>query len=464
MLKKINRFKDKILNIDENNRLIFFNTLGAFLVKGGSLIISLFTMPAYMRYFENQQILGLWFTMLSVLSWVLTFDLGIGNGLRNYLVPAIVNNDQMKIKKYISSAYVVIGGVVLVGVVLSIVFFRFMNWNTMFNISSNIITRKTLNYTTLIIFSGIMLQFLFKLITSILYAMQKSFLNNLISLISSIINLIYVSFAKPSNIEADLIWMAVVNVLAVNTPLIVTTTIVFSKTLKGCKPEIKFFDKKYARDILKLGGAFFGVQIMYMIITATNEFLITWLTEPEMVVEYQIYNKLFTLIGTVFTLALTPVWSAVTKAFSEQNFTWIKKLYKMLQLLVIIAVIFEFGMIAFLQYGINLWLGDNAIEVNYSYALIFAISGSGVIWNGVISSFANGFGKLRTQSICFTIGALINVPLAWIFVNLLDSWIGIVVANIIAMSLYYIAEPIYINKFLRKKELESELCLKTKLY
>lgn len=455
MFKTIKRFKNKLINTNENNKAIVYNTIGAFLVKGGALVISLFTMPAYMKYFDSQQILGLWFTILSVLSWVLTFDLGIGNGLRNHIVPALVNKDQIKIKKYVSSAYVVIGAVVLLSIGLSKILFKFINWNIIFNIPHEIVSIKTLNITVGIVFSGIMLQFLLKLITSILYAMQKSALNNFLSLLSSVITLVYVSFANSSDISTNLISMAVVNVLAVNLPLLVATIVVFSKELKGCKPEIKFFEMKYARDVIKLGGIFFWVQIMYMIITATNEFLITWFTAPEMVVEYQIYNKLFTLIGTIFALALTPIWSAVTKALSEQNFTWIKHLYKTLKLMAIIAVIFEVGMIPFLQFGINLWLGDNAIQVNYLYAIVFAIFGSIMIWNGVISSIANGCGELKTQSIFFTIGALIKIPIAWILVGIFNSWIGIILANIIAMSLYSIIQPIWLNKFLNKKKLEE---------
>lgn len=451
----LNRIKKSILNTNENNKEIICNALGAFLVKGGALVISLFTMPAYMRYFDNQLILGLWFTILSVLSWILTFDLGIGNGLRNHLVPALVNKDQTRIKKYISSAYVVIGAIVILSICLSVLLFRFINWNIIFNISSDIVSEKTLNITVGIVFSGIMLQFLFKLITSILYAMQKSALNNLLSLLTSIITFVYVLVAKSSDISTNLISLAVVNVLAVNLPLFLSTIIVFTKELRGCKPEIRYYDKNYARDVMKLGGIFFWVQIMYMVITATNEFFITWFTGPEMVVEYQIYTKLFTLIGMVFSLALTPIWSAVTKALSEQNFTWIKKLYKTLKLMALFAIICEFGMITFLQFGINLWLGHKAIQVNYFYAIAFAMYGSMIIWNGVISSIANGCGELKTQSIFFTIGALIKIPIAWILVGVLNSWIGVIVANILAMSLYCIIQPMWLNKFLSKKELEE---------
>lgn len=390
---------NNISKTDESNKIILFNTVGALLVKGGAIIISMFTLPAYLNYFDNQQILGLWFTILSVLSWILTFDLGIGNGLRNHLVPVLAQKDDLAAKKYISSAYIIIGVVVLLSILISTIVFRFINWNIVFNVPINIISKETLNLSVSIVFSGIMFQFLFKLITSILYAMQKSALNNLLSLLTSIITLVYVLSAKSADISTNLISLAVVNVLAVNIPLLLTTIIVFSKKLKNSKPSFYYFERKYAEEVMKLGGVFFWIQIMYMIITTTNEFLITSLSSPQMVVEYQIYNKLFTLIGVVFTLAITPIWSAVTKAFAEQKYNWIKKLYKILNKMALIAVLCEFIIIPFLQFVINIWLGDSAIQVNYFYAFIFAISGSIFIWNAVLSSIANGIGELKTQAI-----------------------------------------------------------------
>ena len=127
----------------------------------------------------------------------------------------------------------------------------------------------------------------------------------------------------------------------------------------------------------------------------------------------------------------------------------------MLKYMALLAVACEFAIIPFLQFGINIWLGDNAIKVNYFYGLIFAIFGSMIIWNGVISSIANGVGELKTQNIFFTIGAITKIPIAWALVIMLDSWIGVIISNIIAMSLYCLIQPLWINKFLYKKTLEG---------
>lgn len=449
-MKVIVKLKEKIEK-NGNNKLIFLNVIGAFLVKGGALIVSLFSMPAYISYFHNQVALGLWFTMLSVLSWVLTFDLGIGNGLRNQLVPVIINDDKEEIKKYVSSAYVVIGIIVLSIITMAAFSFNFINWNRVFNVSENIIGRNSLLISVYIVFSGLMIHFLLKLINSILYAMQKSALNNFLRLINSVIILIYLLLAPKNDLSTSLIRISIVHVMALNVPLLFASIYVFSNELKSCWPRFTYYKREYARKILKVGGLFFWIQIMYMVITTTNEFLITWLTDPSYVVEYQIYHKLFTLIGTIFILALTPIWSAVTKAFSENNIVWINRLYKLLRKLALIAIIFEFVMIIFLQYGINLWLGSNAIQVNYYYAAGFALFGSIFIWNGVLSSIANGLGELKTQSLLYTIGVIVKFPLAVFLVRVSGSWIGVIFANIIAMGLYSVIQPFWLNKILKEK-------------
>ena len=457
-MEKIMKMKQYIsLKIESNsdNKVILLNTIGAFGVKGLALIISLFTMRAYINYFQNQQVLGLWFTLLSILNWILTFDLGIGNGLRNNLVVALVNNEKQLIKKYISSAYMAIGSIVIFIIIASLIIIPQIDWNSVLNISQTIISPKVLLITVRIVFLGILLQFLLKLITSILYAIQKSAIVNLLTLFNSVFMLIYVTISPTMNLEKRLVTLAIAYLVSVNIPLLVTTLWIFSTTLKGSFPNIKFYDFKIAQSLLKIGGIFFLVQIMYMILTTTNEFLISSLTSPDMVVEYQIYNKLFTLVGTFFALGLTPIWSAITKASTESNYVWLRKLFNLLKKITLGVILLQFIMIPFMQILVNIWLGKDSIEINLLYALIFAISGGVYIWSSVVSSFANGFGALKTQVICFSFGVVIKIVFSILLVNILNSWIGVIIANIFSMSLYCFIEPLQVKKFIKSIEMKS---------
>lgn len=446
-MKMLKNFK----NLSEKNKIILKNTVGAFVIKGASLFISLFTMPAYIRFFNDEISLGVWFTILSLLTWILNFDLGIGNGLRNHLSKSIAKNDDEESKKLISSAYASVG---LLSVFISVIFFAlagFINWNIVLNIDSNIVSKEALLTTVLIVFGGIMLQFFLRLISSILYSMQKSSVNNLLSLCTSVITFLSVVLLPSSNNNVNMIRMAIIHALAVLIPLIIVTILVFkTKRMRHLAPRIKHFSSSHAKKVLSLGGTFFFVQIAYMVIMNTNEYLITAFYDPSGVVEYNIYHKLFSLGSTVFVLAITPIWSAVTKAIAEKDVAWVKKIFKMLCLLGILATLCEFLIVPFLQIGINLWLGEDAIQTNIVYGLAFAAFGSLMIWNSILSTIANGVGALKTQTVCFTIGAIAKVPIAFLLVLATNSWMGVLLANVLSMLIYCVVEPFTIRKTLNK--------------
>lgn len=450
-MKIINALKRKYENLSENSRIVVGNVIGAFSIKGLSLCISFFTMPAYMHFFRNETALGVWFTVLSVLNWILTFDLGIGNGLRNHLAASIAEKKYDDSKKYLSSAYFSIGIACLIFICAFWFLFDFVNWNYVFNIKEEIVSAHIMCLTVKITFLGIVGQMFFKLITSVLYAMQRSSINNLLTLCTSIFTLIMVLVLPSQSNDENMICMAIIHVIAVIAPLCIATIVVFSKTqLKAIRPNLKSISYFHTKAVLSLGGIFFFVQIVYMIIMNTNDYLITFLSGGENVVEYQIYYKLFVLGSTIFSLALTPIWSSVTKAIAEKNTEWINLLYRKLWLFAMGGCICEFLLILFLQPAINLWLQEMSIEVNYVHAVTFATMGSLMIINAVLSSIANGMGALGTQVICFSIGAVVKIPLSMWLVTISNDWSGVVIANIIALLIYCIVQPITLNRRLNQ--------------
>ena len=444
---------NKIRGISENNLIVVKNVLGTFVVKGLSLFISLFSMPVYIRYFNNETVLGLWFTIISVLSWILNFDLGIGNGLRNHLTTAISKYDRDDIKKYISSAYVSVGIVCSFVIIAFFTFYRFVDWNSIFNIKSSIVSPQYMLIAVGLVFIGIILQLFFKLINSILYALQKAYINNFLNLITTLIALVAVLILPSGSNEHNIVVISIVHLFSTIMPLLVTTFIVFKgSTLSGCFPSVRFFSFKHAKQVLSLGTIFLILQIAQLVIMATNEYLISIFSGNEAVVEYQIYHKLAILGSTVFSLALIPVWSTVTKAISENKYSWVASLYKRFLFLGSIGVVFQILMIPFYQPIINVWLGSATINVNYFYAFSFALLGSVIIYNSIFFYITNGIGKLKLQTFMYILGALIKIPLAWLLVEYIGSWIGVVLANIVSLVMYCIVQPIWLKQFFSKMQ------------
>ena len=90
----------------------------SFLFKVLAIGASFLIIPIMIKFLGNEQY-GIWSTLLSIISWIVLFDIGIGNSLRNKISEALVKNDKKKARDYISTAYVLIG---LISVVLLISF------------------------------------------------------------------------------------------------------------------------------------------------------------------------------------------------------------------------------------------------------------------------------------------------------------------------------------------------------
>lgn len=431
------------------NELLLKNITASFIIKGLSVVIGLLILPVYVKYFKSGDILGVWLTLLSISTWIFTFDLGIGNGLRNYLAKAIVEKRDDEARIYISSAYVSI--TVLCGCVIIIIFFTFgyIPWNKILNISKNSISKNVLKITIQILLIGTMVQFVLKLINSMMLAIQKTFVPNTLILVSNMALLIYMLAASPKDVATDLITISMFYVVAINFPLLIATIYLFSTDLKYCIPSLKYFNYEYAKKVIKLGSAFLILQVMSMVIFGTNNFLISWFIGPSEVVQYQVYYKLFSLISTLFMIILAPIWSAVTQEYAKKEFQWILKIQEKLYKLLFLGLLGELAVIISSQYIVRIWMGRNFTIAPLHLIITIAIADSlFIIWN-INAYVANGMSKVKLQMKLATLGAIINIPLAYFISLFIHDASAIVIANIISLLPYCLIERSSIRKKLQ---------------
>lgn len=454
--------RKKYDNLSENNRIVIVNVIGSFFVKGLSMIVSFLTVPAYIKFFNGEIVLGVWFTILSVISWVLNFDLGIGNGLRNYLTVAYIEKDFEEAKRLISSAYIVIGAITFIIIVISLKCFDYVSWNDFFKVEKDVISDGTMLLTVKVVFVGIVLQIFFKIISSVLYAIQKSSVNNILSLVTAVIILIAAIFSSSKDNNYNIVYMSVIYDISIVLPYIVASIVIFyKKKYRVMTPSLSSVSMVHVQRVLSLGGYFFFVQVLYMLIMSTNEYIISLLTNSADVVDYKVYFQIFTMGSTIFFLALTPVWSVITKAIAERDIEWIDILYWKLLKMGGGGMLVELLIIPLLQVIFDVWLGEDVLRVNYIYAITFAVLGTLMIFNAVLSSVANGMGTLQTQLIVFLCGASIKFPLAILLVKLTGTWIGVVMATNIALLIYCLVQPITVHRqlkqmrFLKKKTVDK---------
>lgn len=434
-----------------SNSKLIKNIIAAFAIKGTGLLVSIIGLPLYINYFDDKTALGVWFTLLTLVGWILSFDIGVGNGLRNKLTIALANKDYEEGKRLISSAYCVMGALTLLLAFIVVIICTQVNWNSLLNIDTSVIDRDTLSHCIATIFIGILGTFFFQIVRGQLYALQLSSINNLLHMSTNLFMVAILFFLPSEGSMADKFTLLSISyAIIINLPNMLATFFVhkFSE-LKNCRPSYKYVSKTAIKDVLGLGIMFFIIQLLHMFISVSNEFFITICFNPKYCVDYQVYFRFFSLLGTLIMLALTPLWSAITKAYAEKRYIWIYKLNKFLSLIAVGAVGVQCLMLLILQPLINVWLRDKAIEVDYLTATLFLMYSVELIWVSVQSTMVAGMGKLKTQLIFYSIAVVIKITIILIVAKFnTDAWMYVVLATVLGLLPYCVIQPINVSKML----------------
>ena len=450
------------IKINENEKLIYKNVFFSFLIKGGALIISFLTTPVFLSYFkEDKIVVGVWYTILSVLSWVMTFDFGIANGMRNKLTEAFSKNDDKAAKTVISSGFFSVLALTVLFAIICLIGIQFIDLNNVFNISVNVISKPVLKNVIVIVLAAILLKFFLMVISSVFYAMHLSFVNNVLGLISSILQFLFVLVIRFDSQEDALLYVSIAFLVTSNLPVIIAAIVLFINKLKNCTPSIKYVTKEGVKNVIGVGTIFFTCQIFFMLLNNTNEFVISKIFGPENTTDYSFYFKLFNLLASIMILACTPIWSVVTKAMTENDYVWLKSLFKKLKYIALLAMIAEFAMIPFLQFIVNIWLGEGVLKVNYSTAIAFAIYSSIIIYIGILSVIVSGLLRMKLQTTYYGIAVVVKYVIILVASSFVSNWDFVIWCTAIVLLPYLVIQQIDLDKYFNKKIKENELLNET---
>ena len=430
--KKIIEKTRKALQSRENFCLLI-NVIGNYMVKGAAMIVSLLIMPAYMNYFSSDVLLGMWFTATALLNWIMMFDFGIGGGVRNEIIAPLENGDKKKIKEILSTAYISVGMIVVILIILQQFVVEKINWYPLLALQSSDITEPTLKLVIHILVIGVCVRFFCVLVCHILYALQNAVAASFLNLMSNVIILVYMLLVEPTGSENDIVSLAWVQAIATNLPSLIAMIVLFTGRLKGSLPSLQFFNGECAKKILGTGGGMFYLQILITFVFGVKEVFISWFVGPAQVVEYQVYYKLIGVVGGLFALALTPIWSAVTKALVQRKINWIKRLYaKGVQIIGMLSAC-QILLVVLMPWIVKVWLGENSIKVDLGFSLLFCVYN--VLYMLVMMGYqlTCGLGRFRAIVPGLTLAVVLNVVLAYIGCKLYHSWITVIVATTVAV-------------------------------
>ena len=246
------------------------NIAATFLSKGFSILISFIIVPLTLGYVGKVEY-GIWMTISSIIAWFSFFDIGLGNGLRNKLAEALAKDDLETAKVYVSSAFALITFIAFILFVGFVIAANFISWNKVLN--TDIVSNYELLKIVVVVFFFFSIGFVMKILSSVLQAMQKYALNDILAVIAQLLGLIAI-FILVKTTNGSLFYLCVVYGSKSAIVLTIAAVVLFNSNLKELKPSIKYVNFKKALPLLNLGLWFFINQILYLIVTQTSVFLV----------------------------------------------------------------------------------------------------------------------------------------------------------------------------------------------
>jgi O-antigen/teichoic acid export membrane protein len=322
-----------------------------------------------------------------------------------------------------------------------------LNWNSILNTKT--IENSELYILTSIVFTFFIVRFVVQLISVVYLADQKPSATKILTTGGNLMSFIVVLILTKITLKGDIILLGTI-ISAIPVLLFIVVSITsFNTRYISLKPSIKEVDFKLSNGLINLGAKFFFLQIAFIIVFSTSNVFITQFYGPAEVAVYNIAFKYFQIPVMVFSIVMSPMWSAVTDAYTKSDFGWLKKTLKQLNILSVLFMLGVIFMIVISNWVYKIWVGDK-ITVPLSLSVTLGIYTMMQIAIAPYSSFINGLGKLKlTMNLTF-VGILIYLIMIYVFGNLFENSTGIVMAIICAHIIGAIFQPTQTYKILNQ--------------
>jgi O-antigen/teichoic acid export membrane protein len=424
------------------------NIAGALLIKGISIAVSFVMVPLTIHYISPAKY-GVWLTLSSIIGWISFFDIGFTHGLRNKFAEAKAKGNTELARIYISTTYFYVSIIFLLLWVLLLSANHFIQWHKLLNLSPA--DEADVSRLAMLVFTYFCFQFIFRVINTILTADQQPAKASLLDMLGQLLALTVI-FILTKTTTGSLLYLGLAAGVMPTLVLLFANLFFFNTRFKTYKPSLKFVKKEYAKDIMKLGGKFFVLQIAAIVQYETSLVLIAKCFNTTEVTNYNIPYKYFSSLHMGFAILLTPLWSGVTDAYNSGDYDWIKNAIKKYLRVLVLFITGGVLMLLLSEKVYDLWLGKNVVQVEFAVSVLCFVFFSTGMFANIFVSVINGIGALKIQFYSAIIASVVFVILAMLFVNVFHLGVkSIVAASILTNVFGYIIAPLQVYKIFYQK-------------
>lgn len=397
----IEKIRIKLSTNSERTNNVIANSLFSAVLKVAMLICSFVMVPITIDYLSKETY-GVWMAMTSILNWFVFFDVGLGNGMRNYLSEAVSQGDFIKARSYFSTALYMLSIIAFLLLCVACPLVYLFDINSLLNAYDIDGTYLANVLMIAVVFS--LLQFVVKNIGMAYIAMQKYAINDLINFLGTFLALIIV-FIITRTTESNLAYV-VTSITGIPVIVFIVAAVPLFRKYPQLIPSIRSIDVIAAKKVALKGLGFFAIQITScLVIFGSANTLISHYCGPGQVTVYNIPYKIFNVLIIGYTIIISPLWNAYTDASTKGDYAWMRSTFRKSIQFWLLSVLGGIFLLSVSGWIIKLWIQDR-VEVPFVVSLCVMIYVCLFNFNNCVTYLLNGLNKIRVQiitSVVFTL-------------------------------------------------------------
>ncbi len=394
----------------------------------------LVVIPLSLKLLGNEQY-GLWLTIGSLVAWLSMSDFGFSQGLINAIAEASGQDDQLAIRRLVSSGFALFA-------VLSSILGFFVIWGSSWSLLYRLVGVEgnpglTRDAHLLILICGLFFaaSLLFRGIDAVCQGLQEGYVSAWFGIGSTILNLGAVAFLywQGGTLGMYAVAMAAPPVFAT----LVLGIYLFAVRHREFRPSLRYLDRSAFRTLFHFGGPLFVLQLSYLAMLYSVNLLIASRLGPAQVPRYAVPYALFAIVvGACFSLS-QPYIPAYAEASSRGDFAWVRR--RAVRTLAVTVGIMAAVSAVFTGIGrwlIQWWAGPSVVP-RFGFLLVMSLFAILRVANDTDGTLLIGLGRVWAKAALQSVEAAIFIVGAWLMLPSMGLT-GIPLAGVLALA----ADPI----------------------
>lgn len=403
------------------------------------MLVSFLSVPLTIGYLGTERY-GAWVAIGSVLAWLGLTDFGLGNGLTNAVTTAAGQDRPDLVRTHLSNGVMLLSMIAGAVGIVALAAWPFIDWGALFGVT-NPAAQAEIGPAVATALAIFLLSFPLGMAGKVYLAYQEGKIGSYWGAAGNILSLL--ALLVVTHTQGGLVWL----VVAVSgTPLLLSVAnnlYVFLVRRPTLRPGLRHVEYGAMRPLGKVGGKFFLIGIMALVVFQTDNLVIGHYLGAAQVPQYSLTYTLFSYTSLPQSILFQYLWVAYTEAIARKDIGWVKRTFHLNLWLGMAFTAVAVLAIAFLAKPFIGWWAGAAVVPTSALVLWMAA------W-AMINSFTNPIAcllasasHLRNQLIYSAVSTVSNIVLS---IVLVQRWgvEGVIAATVISY-VFFVCVPCYID-------------------